>query len=364
MSDSYRPRRSRKLKPGDPLVTIGAMLLVVAGVVALAFFSSKDTTKTSTTGNANSVASTASGSAPVSSVPTVPAGSPSTVVILLNQDSATFLHLDGSTERIPRGQLMARLASSTLPTEGIDVGNGESVPFPVTGLDPGSVPAPDGKHAAHLADPRADGATAIILSTPNGQSSTVVLREGNTPLRDGSFAGWFDPSTMAVVAYTETTKAVYTATLDGALLRLVTLPDNVTGSTVQAGAFWYMTAVLGQGIELPPQGPSELHRVTLDDKDVTMARESAHVITTVVAEDSARAVYMTDDGRSVLIGLNVPKGQVDLGQRHVVALLPDGRIVLRTGFSLVLYDPTSGVSTNLADLPEGDVQAFVTQLAP
>lgn len=281
-------------------------------------------------------------------------------LVLVNKETATILSLNGKEERITLDQLDARFGKQKKPREGASAANGGYVQYPVSGVAPGAIVSPDGAYSAHLADPRADGATAIVLKPLSGIERLIVLRKGNEPLRDGAFAGWFDSQTMAIVAYTDTEKNVYAAGLDGSVRTLAALPDTVVLSSMRARSFWYMTAVQGAGIEVPPKGPSELHRVSIDGKDVRMARDEKRVIFGLIADEQGRIVYSMDDGSSVFAGLNVPQGQIELGKRRALGILPDGRLILREGFSLSLFDPITGSTERIGELPEGDVSVFIT----
>ncbi len=359
MSNTRGGFRNRPhLKPDNPVVMLVATLIIAIGVIGVAL-----------------VSSTISGRKPVANLDQVPgmdlgaapAPATSTVsLLLLNKDSATILHLDGKEERVSMSELEKRFGTAPRPSEGSNAANGGFAAYPMPGLTPGAVPSPDGAYSAHLADPRADGATAVLLKPAQGAERTVVLRKGNEPLRDGAFAGWFDARTMGIVAYTDAEKSLYAAGLDGSLRKLVTLPDDVALSSMRDGAFWYITATQGAGIEVAPQGPSELHRVSVDGKDVRMTREEKHVIFGLIADGKGRVVYSLDDGSAVLIGLDLPQGRMELGQRRPVGMLPDGRLVLREGYGLATFDPLTGDDKALGDLPEGDVQVFVTDvtLAP
>lgn len=281
-------------------------------------------------------------------------------LLLLNADTATILSLSGREERISLEQLEVRFGKQKKPREGSSAANGGFVEYPMAGISSGTILSPDGAYSAHLADPRADGATALLLKPQSGIERLVVLRKGNDPVRDGALAGWFDSHTLAIVAYTEAEKKLYAADLDGSVREIAVLPDTVVFSSMRAQSFWYMTAVQGAGIEIPPKGPSELHRVSIDGKDVLMARDEKRVIFGLITDEQGRIVYSLDDGNSVLAGLDVPRGQVELGKRRALGMLPDGRVILREGFSISVFDPISDVTERIGELPEGDVRVFIT----
>lgn len=281
-------------------------------------------------------------------------------LLLLNKETATILHLDGKEERLSLIQLKERFGTQATPRHGSNAANGGFVQYPQEGIASGALMSPDGAYSAHLADPRADGATAIILRPVSGIERLLVLRKGNEPLRDGAFAGWFDSHTMAIVAYTDAEKKLYAADLDGSVRAVATLPDTIVLSSMRAQSFWYMTAVQGAGIEVPPQGPSELHRVSVDGKDVLMARDEKRVIFGLLADEQGRIVYSMDDGSSVLAGLNIPQGQLDLGKRRALGILPTGQLILREGFNISVFDPITGITERIGELPEGDVQVFIS----
>ncbi len=291
--------------------------------------------------------------------PAPPIASSTDVLILLNQDSATIQHMDGKNERMLLDVFFKKFAQLTLPAEGSKLSNGIVTPFPDPKLDKGAIPSPDWKYTARLAEPRADGATSIFLKPKTQNARTIILREGNQPLRDGSFAGWFDEKNMAIVAYTDQNKSLYSAGLDGSLKKIAPMPDTVVMSTMRHGIFWYVTATLGQGIETPPSSPSELHRVTLDGKEVRMAREEKQVITGIMAEANGRIAYSLDNGEAVLSGLGLPNGQLNIGSRHPVVLVSNGHVIIRDGFFLMAFDPATGATSKLSEIPEGEISVFV-----
>lgn len=354
------PRRSRTGNGPNKPLAIFATFLVVVGVAAVVVMSSQfakldqapRAAVSSTTSTVSNHDTSASGTA-----------------VLVNPLGVTLVHLGGSTERLTFDQFETRVPLAQQPYEGSSVANGAPVYFraapQATSTDVG-IPSPDKRYVAKFDTPKSDGATVLELIRSTEKPRTFTLRTAaGQPLRDAYLLGWFDASRIAIAAIATSSRAVYSVSLQGASSHLVDLPDTTVAVNARAGAVWYLTAVIGEGIESSPTGPSEVHRVTIDGIDRFVARNERRVIVSVIPDafhsSSTQRVALTmDDGQSCLlqeIGRS-PSSCPSIGKLRPLFFLPDGRLLVRDGFEIHQFDPTSQTSVKLGDLPEGTVDLF------
>ncbi len=336
--------------PNKPLALF-ATFLVVVGIVAVALVSSM---KTGSPGSTTSVLSASS---------TVAMTSSTAAIALVNDSAVTLLHFDGTSERLKPQQFTQAYGAGPLPVEGVQVANGSEAYFHAPGETVGGIPSPNGQYLAHLESAKSDGAGVIQVSKDGETPQSVVLRSGRTALTDPFVQGWFDDDMMIVTAHATSTRWVYAVSRTGTIEPIVTLPDNVTFLAGRGGMLWYATATLGEGLESPPTGPSEIHRVTLRPaQDVRVADDATHAINMVVPGTDGWFAYTTDDGRSYVErvdGSGAMQGErISLGSERPLLFLSADRLVLRDNFSLVLKDLRTGQVTTLGALPEGQVDAF------
>lgn len=310
--------------------------------------------------------------------------------LLMNEDAATLLFFDGTRERLTFDALkqwLQQIATrenvlrNIQPIEGVDSANGARVFFqlPQEGKREPAVPSPDGMYTARLDVPIADGAGVVriergplatpeLLEARNGGATsprTLVLRtQQGKPYKDATLAGWFDPNTIAVIARATTTRMILA--LDragGTVQRLAALPDALVWIDERGGTVWYVTAALGEGLESPPRGPSELHRVSTDGINRLMARDEHRVFLGVVPGPRDLFAYTLDDGQSFLAMSNTDARQ-ELKKLRPLLFTSDGSLLLRDGFDVVLYDPKTKGQKKLGSLPEGRVEVYEFPLSP
>ncbi|MFZ2804560.1 MAG: hypothetical protein WA001_05045 [Patescibacteria group bacterium] len=344
-----RTRSSRQPNKG---VAIFATILVVVGVVAVVAFSSefnKATTPPSTSNPGTSTVSTQTAGPYASGT-----------VVLVNDSAVTLMRLDATTERVTEDQFTARFAGEALPVEGANVANGAKAYFHLPSASSSSaIPSPDGKTTAAMDDVKSDGATVLDISPVGGSPQTVVLRNaGGQALQDVSFLGWLDSRTLAVSAVATSTSEAYAVSIAGDVTPLAPLPSSMVWDDARGGSIWYGTAVMGQGIESEPQGPSELHRIAADGTDTLMTRDETHVYLTVVPGPNGAFAVTTDDGKSSLLESSTGAVRISLGTSRPLFFLPDGTLLMRTDYTIAVFNPTAQTSKTLGSVPEGQVSAF------
>ncbi len=351
MQKTYR-RPNKASKTNVPMV-IFATFLVVVGIALDAYFSSQKPPATPL----QTTKATAS-----QKTPATPLQATGPALLLQNADAVTILGLDGKTQRLSLADFKSQVAEKYWPTEGSQAANG-SVAYFLAAASSDSRQAflnSDRSYTAALGIAKADGASVIEVAKGSDKAQQLVLRDKNgKPLSDASLLGWLDANSLVVSAVATTTRAAYTLNVDGNVRYLSALPDNVVYEEARAGAIWYATAQLGQGLESEPQGPSELHRVTADGADLKVARDALRVFLVAVPSGADKLMYMMDDGAAYYQTIGGQSSRTALGKRRPLAFLPDGRLALRDNYDVVAYDPANGQVSKLGALPEGEVKVFV-----
>lgn len=291
--------------------------------------------------------------------------SSSSTFILINEEAVTLMSTHSINQRLTPQQFREKFKDAQFPSEGVGAATGDHARFALPGTVPktGGVLSPDGKLRASLDTPQSDQASAIRLERLSSQTSQkLVLRTGsNLPLKQAELFGWVDSATLAVSAQVTSSRWIYVVDTTGKTRPLIPLMQNMVSVMPRAGAVWYITATLGEGLESPPRGPSELHRVAIQGStpDQNIVRADEQVILRFVASPDIQDViaYTLDTGRSYI----VRTGELpwSLGVRKPLMILPDKLLLVRNGFDLELVDPISQQSTRLGALPEGDVKIYV-----
>ncbi len=271
---------------------------------------------------------------------------------LRNDSSVTVLFSTGSSTRFTREEFERRFGIETHSIEGANAANGSVVFYGR------NVRSPDRNRIVILGTPKRDGASVIEISSPPANSPsrgegvlTLVLRWNSRPLRDARVHGWSDPEHLLVSAFVTSTRAIFNVELTGAVRELARLPDAIFSLEARRGAIWYITASPGEGIESEPVPPSELHRISPVDGDRLIARDEKRLILEAVPGPKGDVAIYFNDGTTELSGQN-------LGKRHPLLFLENGQLVMRDALDLVLVDPSSGDSTVLGKLPEGNVEVY------
>ncbi len=275
------------------------------------------------------------------------------VLLLLSDSSATLLDQNGSSTRLTREEFNERFALETHAIEGAFAANG-SVVFYENRLR-----TPDVNRIAKLGTPKADGASVIEIQHGAG-GFPLTLRFGKRPLRDARVHGWSDPKHLLVTALVTSTRAIFDVDMNGVVRKIATLPDAIFSLEARRGALWYTTAAPGEGIESEPVPPSELHRVSADGDHLVLRDEKRLILSAVPGPNGEIAIYL-NDGNAEFYPNSIGAIRVlpiQIGKRHPLLFVRDGRLVVRDGFRLALVDPISGAFSILGALPEGSVEVY------
>lgn len=347
-------KKTRSAGKTNVPILLFATALVVAGIVGAAYLSSKKLAPEAKPAS-TAPAPTASSSSEVIR--------PSGTILLANADSVTLIDPSGKTERLALADFWTRESAEKLPAEGSDAANGSRAyllsPEQASGTHETFL-SPDRRYVARLGEPKRDNAASLEIVQGREAPQTIVLRDRRgKALSNSVLLGWVGPRTLAVMAVATSSRGLFTVELNGSLKQIAQLPDDIVYAEARAGAVWYATAQLGEGLESAPKGPSELHRVMPDGQDVLAARDELRVFQVAVPDRKGNLMYTTDDGQAFHLTVGDEKTRKALGKLRPLAFLPDGKLLLRDGFDLVISDPVSGKSSRIMALPEGDVRVFV-----
>lgn len=344
-------KRLKNLSKTNVPVLLFATFLVVGGIVAAAYFSSQKP------GGAIQVSQQGSDKGQANQQQAA-----SGTLWLVNSDSVTVLKFDGTSERLSWDDFTKRFPGATWPDQGSLAANGSGVPLLSPDQASGTrriYPSPDRRYLANLGSPKSDNAAVIEIRQGNESPQTLIIRDRKgRAFSDTQFMGWLDNRTLALTAVATSSHWVYAVDLNNSLRPLAPLPDDAIYLEARAGAVWYATAVLGEGIESPPKGPSDLHRVGVDGQDIIVAQNDTRVFQVVVPDKNGDFMYSTDDNQVFYVKAGETGSLQALGEKHPVLILRDGRLILRDGFKLVLYDPATSQSKDLGTLPEGEIKVF------
>lgn len=345
-------KRLKNLSKTNVPVLLFATFLVVGGIAGAAFMSSKQP------GSPINAITKAVTKPPEPAVGQVASGT----LWMANADAVTILKFDGTSERLAWNEFKEKFSSKTWPAQGSSAASGASVDFnspeSASGTG-GSFISPDRRYRARPGLPKSDGASVIDVVQGNEKPQPIILRDRRgRALTEAMLAGWLTSRSLAVTAVATSSRWIYSADLNGSFVPLAPLPDSAVYLEARAGAVWYATAVLGQGIETPPQGPSDLHRVTADGKDEIVAHDDLRVFQIAVPDAVGNLLYATDDGQAFYMKVGDMSSRKALGKRRPLLILDDGRLVLRDGFNVLVYDQSTLESKDLGPLPEGEIKVF------
>lgn len=328
-----------------------ATILVVAGVVAVAFVAAprKTAQPPKTDGKPQQATSTASGPA----------------LLIADGLGARFV-IDGK-ERPAKWPYDTNLLGQPLSTlVGRHVLTGEPayfLPEFVLATSSAGIRSPDGRRSLHSAPARRDGAGAVEVRY-GSESHTYVLRLANgRAVKDVNPIGWWDSETMAATGYVTTTRILFSVNLSGVVEQIAVLPDTINFIRAENGSVRYVEVRPGEGLESEPRPPSSLHRVSRDGTEEVVAEESDRIILGYVTKEpqgisGTRGIaYQTDDGRAISIGED---GHTkDLGSGMPLGFTDDSRVVLKRGAELIAVYDMTGEEWRVADAPGDDGAVFV-----
>lgn len=222
------------------------------------------------------------------------------------------------------------------------------------GTLPEGVLNPSGSRSARMSDPRSDGGGTVTISDGTNEE-TMTLRGPNArPFRDPLIIGWMDNQKIAVIAFQGDARHALMVESAGRVTQLKELPETATEFAARDGAFWYVTATPGPGIELGPRGPSEVRRVGMDGTEEVVSRNE---------NDAIEAFMPGPDGRFAYVGggaLYVGKGTEtkNVGTGRPLGWGEDGTaLVVRNGQLVRIADDGAVVEVGI-DIPDGVVSVW------
>lgn len=284
--------------------------------------------------------------------------------LILKSDIATSVqHFDGKIERFETEEsFKAAYPTSSVRLTGADAATGAPVTYSTsTGSEgPKGVASPKSRHIAFPSEGQSDGAGSAVIKSPNGSSERVVFRLANgQPLLSTLLLGWLDDETLVVLATGSSSRMVAAVPLTGSARVIKNIPDNVIYTDARGGFVWLMTGTIGEGLETPPAGPSELVRVSRDGSQTIVARDELRVIQGIIVDEANHVAYTTDDGQSFALTIGDDASKSVLGDRRPLLFLPDGRLIIRDRFALAVYDLSAATASPIGLLPEGGIQVFL-----
>src|SRR3989338_71206 len=224
--------------------------------------------------------------------------------------------------------------------------------------DPKLVPGlanPSGLRAANVSGKRRDGAGVLEVSDGKITEEITLRGKNSRPYRDPEVVGWLDDNVFAVTAFQGDARYALTVQTTGRITELLKLPENAVEFKAGAESFWYVTVTPGEGIELGPRGPSELHRVSADATDTVVSKEEGSVIERVSLGPDGTAVFVAGgtlmrvntDGKVVNAGPGIPLGGTDDGEL-IVNRNRSAWVVSKEGISRALTDGSVGADVSAA----------------
>jgi len=279
------------------------------------------------------------------------------------------------------GIKQAEPQSAAVQTNATSTAKFEPTPYTATTTVLLGVPVPKGlsdklyavslpdRHVAPLTVPKGWRLTALQERTPlklqtnKDGSATLVGRYASStdlaqkvwfvPVRTSSgkaydevsILGMFDPTHVAVAARADDRVALSISRV-GDIRKVITLGDMIYPLGVSQGSLWVSTFQPGEGIESPPQGPSDLIRVSVAGATSTVATDE-HVIVSALAGQDGCVAYATESGdlyaqsgSSTWRGLGLP-----------LAWLDSGHLLFSQGISVYLLDLATSVEMLVNTLP-------------
>jgi hypothetical protein len=247
----------------------------------------------------------------------------------------------GDVERLTQEGVVVALASGQKVTFGFDC--------EAMGTSPG----------ARLVDTSEDDAVGKVVFSDGTHDEVIALRGANNrPYLNPILVGWLKADTLAVIAFQNGARHALAVNPTGVVTPLGELPETATEFGVGDGAFWYVQASPGQGIEFGPRGPSEIHRIGTDGKDAMIVRDADNAMEAFLPGPGGRVTYLS--GGSVYIGQQ--SGVKNIGTGRPVGWMEDGTVlVLRDGKLTMIAADGVVADTNVA-IPDGIPHVWRTTL--
>lgn len=199
-----------------------------------------------------------------------------------------------------------------------------------------------------------DKTTLAIQASGKSDGGFVLAGpDWNVPLRTKSGAayqevawlGMWDAAHAALTAQTSG-HALLSVSRLGEVREVFSIPENNNALGFHGGAAWFATFQPGEGIESPPQGPSDLVRVDASGTSTSMAT-SPDIITSVAVGPSGAFAYQTESGEfSAQSGLMKRNGT-----GRPLLWLSGHELLFAKGTIASLLDLETGATQSAATLP-------------
>lgn len=298
--------------------------------------------------------------------PTAPSG-PATLTIFENDGKVHVVPDQGEARTCDLPPGGGRVTNVT--ADGIDILGGDGgrirLAFDCTAADislPSGLPNTDGTRGGRIGATQNDDAGTVVFSASGASDQDVVLRNASSrPYHDPTPIGWMDRDWFVVTAFRGDALYALAVQPSGTVSELVTIPEEAGGEASGDGAFWYVTVTPGPGIEFGPSGPSAIHRVGTDGKDVEVAQDAEGAIDGVLPGPDGRFAYTI--GGTLFVGQGTTT--VNAGTGYPLGWMDRTLLVSRSG-RLSLVGPVDAVSGSDAIsstdttivLPEGVADAW------
>lgn len=183
----------------------------------------------------------------------------------------------------------------------------------------------------------------LVFKSINGWEMMLRTPKGE-PYSDVHILGGFDADHVALSAEQSGT-VILEVNKTGEIKELYHPQEQVNVLGMSGGSVWLSTFQPGEGIELPPQGPSSLIRVDRTGQK-TVLRDSK-VIVGMLAWDAKTFAYARDSGELVVQA----DSQQQLDQAKPLVWIDKTHLLYSRGSLVYQIDTTSGVSDQMGSVP-------------
>jgi len=135
-----------------------------------------------------------------------------------------------------------------------------------------------------------EGVTRFLL----GNDWNIVLRDKHAvPYQNASFIGLLDEGTAVLQAYKDVRYILFVHE-DGRIDEAYELPELYIEQGIYGNSVWITTALMGEGLESEPQGPSHVIRIDAQGSESVISEDK--VIEQLTAFDASSYAYRFVDG--------------------------------------------------------------------
>ncbi len=346
--------KKRPTSSGNGFLGLFTTLLVVAGVIAVAYIAAPHDVKNPPKSDSTSGAPAGS-TEPASAKPNPSVATSSVPPFLLMNGSGMQLITPSNTKTLKGSADLHGLTEALTDLRGVDVATGQSANVQdMAGFSTTTdARSPDGKRVATIATHKSDGTSTLNVKTADDQLKSFALRLKNgTGIRDVKLLGWWDAQTIAVYGVATTSRALYRVDLLGVVQPVSQPPDFIEQLKLIDGNAWYIEVTPGAGLEQADQAPTTLHRVTSAGVDSVVADEPAAVITSFSIHSTSLLAYQTDDSVAHLISQDRAS---TIGNGTPLVFLDDTHLVLRREQNLIVHNLATSTDEPLPPTASHDI---------